>query len=371
MKIGLYCPNKTIADPDPSGDLIISRGIRRGLNLSGHDCREIVRFRARWFWKSPAGWSQAFPAFLEAYRNGLSFRPDLWLTYHTYYKSPDILGPWISRLLKIPYVLFQPMYSTKRRKAPKTRVGFYLNKAAIKESSHVFTNNMNDLEALGRILPAPRITYLPPGIFPEDFKRDEEAGRAVRAKIGASPSVPLLMTAARFRSGVKYESMVYLFRSLALLRKRRPDFRLLVVGDGTMESELRAVTEDLLPGLAIFSGRVAREEMFRYYSAADIFVFPGIGESLGMVFLEAQACALPVVALDTAGVPQVVKRDATALLAPDDGGHSMACAVETLLADPGLRKQMGVMGQEFIRKERNLHQNYIELSRKLEEIIVI
>jgi glycosyltransferase involved in cell wall biosynthesis len=369
MKIALYCPNKTISDPDPSGDLVISRGIRSGLNQLGHDCREIAQFRARWFWKSPAGWSRAFSALFGAYENGLSFQPDLWLTYHTYYKSPDVLGPWASRLLKVPYVLFQPMYSTKRRRALDTRLGFYLNKAAIKASSHAFTNNMNDLEALERLLPSPRITYLSPGIFPEDFTRNEEAGRAVRAELGAPPHVPLLMTAARFRTGVKYESVVYLLRSLALLRERRPDFRLLVVGDGPMEGELRAMSEDLLPGLAIFSGRVAREEMFRYYSAADVFVFPGIGESLGMVFLEAQACALPVVALDTAGVPQVVKPNATALLVPKDGGHSMACAVETLLADPRLRREMGGNGQEFITKERNLHKNYLELSRKLEEIV--
>ncbi len=43
--------------------------------------------------------------------------------------------------------------------------------------------------------------------------------------------------------------------------------------------------------------------MYRYYSACDLFVFPGIRESLGLVFLEAQSCGLPVVAFDNAGVP--------------------------------------------------------------------
>jgi glycosyltransferase involved in cell wall biosynthesis len=108
--------------------------------------------------------------------------------------------------------------------------------------------------------------------------------------------------------------------------------------------------------------------MFRYYSAADIFVFPGIGESLGMVFLEAQACELPVVALDTAGVPQVVRRSTTALLVPEDDGRSMAHAIDALLSSAELRNRLGQKGREFIREERNLHRNYVQLSKILQDI---
>ena len=110
---------------------------------------------------------------LEAYRHTRRFDPDLWLTYHSYYKSPDLMGPVLSRLHHIPYVIFQPMYSTRRRKTGQTRVGFYLNRLALKAATEVFTNNLNDLEALGRLLPPDRITYLPPGINPEAFQRDE------------------------------------------------------------------------------------------------------------------------------------------------------------------------------------------------------
>lgn len=368
MKIALYCPNKALDDTDPSGDLIISRGIHNALNRMGHDCREIVRFRARWLWRTPALWPKALAALFEAFGNAVVFRPELWLTYHTYYKSPDVIGPWISRVLKIPYVLFQPMYSTKRRKDPGTRVGFYLNRIALKTCRHAFVNNVNDLEALARAIPRSKITYLPPGIAPEEFKRDEAAGRAIRSKYSIPHDAPLLMTAARLRTGVKSRSILYLLKSLALLTPRQPQPLLLIAGDGPEDEKLRAAAERFIPGRTIFAGRVDRSNMFRYYSAADIFVFPGIGESLGMVFLEAQACELPVVALDTAGVPQVVRRSTTALLVPEDDGRSMAHAIETLLSSAELRKRLGKKGCEFIRKERNLHQNYIELSRILRDI---
>jgi len=366
VKIALYCPNKPLQDPDPSGDLSIARSLETALVGMGHDCREAPACRTRWFWKSRRGWADVLVGLFRAFRWTVSFHPEAWLTYHTYYKSPDVFGPALSRMLSIPYFLFQPMYSTKRGKDPETRVGFKLNRLALLCARRAFTNNMNDIEALRRILPKEKITYLPPGIFPEDFCRDADAGLMIRESYGIPKDVPLLMTAARFRPGVKLQSLTYLFRSLALLKSSQVPFLLLAVGDGPMEGRLRAMAGELLPGQVVFTGRVAREEMWRYYSAADVFVFPGIGESLGMVFLEAQACALPVVALDVAGVPQVVELDKTALLAAKDDGQSMAEALRKLIKDPELRQKMGANGRQFIGEKRNLHHNYLELDRWLQ-----
>jgi glycosyltransferase involved in cell wall biosynthesis len=85
-----------------------------------------------------------------------------------------------------------------------------------------------------------------------------------------------------------------------------------------------------------------------------------------MVFLEAQACALPVVALDVAGVPQVVEIDKTALLAAKDDGQSLAEALRKLINDLELRQKMGANGRQFIWEKRNLHHNYLELDRRLQ-----
>ncbi len=304
LKIAFFCPNKPLSHPHPSGDLTIARDLHNALNHLGHECREIVACRTRWFWKSTRGWSQALPGLFEAYRKAREFEPDLWLTYHSYYKSPDIMGPFISQLRHIPYVIFQPMYSTRRRKASATRVGFTLNRMALKAASHTFTNNLNDLEALRRILRSESITYLPSGIVPEDFQRDEAAGKMIRKRFAIPDTATVIMTAARFRPGVKCESLAYLFRSLALLKTSPHEFSLLVVGDGPGEKHLRALAEELLPGRTIFTGPFARRDMVQCYSAADLFAFPGIGESLGMVYLEAQACGLPVVALDSPGFPR-------------------------------------------------------------------
>jgi glycosyltransferase involved in cell wall biosynthesis len=365
VRIALYCPNKPLTHPHPSGDLVIAQGIHSTLNRLGHDCREIVQFRSRWFWKTGLGWIGACRAWTEAWRLARAFKPQIWITYHTYYKSPDVIGPWITGLLNIPYVIFQPMYSTRRRKSSSTSPGFRLNRWAILRARHVFTNNFLDVDALRRILPDRRITYLAPGIHPEAFQRVPSAGRALRGQFQIPPDHLLILTAARWREGVKTESFLHLLRALVQLRVLLPAFTLVVVGDGPMEPCLRSLALQDLPGQVVFAGRVPRREMSRFYSAADVFAFPGIGESLGMVFLEAQCCGAPVVALDTAGVPQVVVHGETGILVPRDDGSAMARAIEELGRNPERRRALGSAGARFVRNERNLHKNYVELAREL------
>ncbi len=368
MKIAFYCPNKPLTHPHPSGDLVIAQGILSALNQMGHDCREIVQYRSRWFWKSWQGWRGVARAWVAAWGATRTFDPQIWLTYHSYYKSPDLIGPWISRQMRIPYVIFQPMYATRRRKDASTSLGFRLNRCALVRSSHVFVNNLGDLDALCRILPPDRMTYLKPGIYPDAFERHIEHGRLVRQHFGIPEDRFLILTAARWREGVKTESFLHLLRSLILLKESFPEFTLLVVGDGPTEPALREMAQAALPRQVCFAGRAPREEMRRFYSAADVFAFPGIGESLGMVFLEAQSCGTPVVALNTAGVPQVVVDGVTGLLVPKDDGRAMAHAIEQLARDPARRVNLGIAAAHFVRAERNLHHNYLRLSQQLEQL---
>ena len=369
MRIALYCPNKPLTHPHPSGDLAIAQGIHSTLNRLGHDCREIVQFRSRWFWETRAGWVGACRAWIDAWRSARAFKPQIWLSYHTYYKSPDIIGPWIAGLMHLPYAIFQPMYATRRRKSSATSLGFGLNRWAILRACHVFTNNTLDLAALRRILPAQRITYLAPGICPEEFQRDPSSRRALREQLQIPQDEFLILTAARWREGVKTQSFLHLLRALVKLRALMPAFTLVVVGDGPMEPHLRSLAVRELPGHVVFAGRVPRPEMFRFYGAADVFAFPGIGESLGMVFLEAQSCGVPVVALDTAGVPQVVVNGETGILVPMDDGDAMARAIEHLGRDPEARRALGSAGARFVRDERNLHKNYLRLARELTSLV--
>ena len=109
--------------------------------------------------------------------------------------------------------------------------------------------------------------------------------------------------------------------------------------------------------------------MYRYYSVGDVFVFPGIRESLGMVFLEAQACGLPVIAFDNAGVPEAVQDGKTGFLVPMYAAGPFADAIDRLLKDPQLRRKMGRAAQSYIRQKHDLNLNYQKMETVLETIV--
>jgi glycosyltransferase involved in cell wall biosynthesis len=118
-----------------------------------------------------------------------------------------------------------------------------------------------------------------------------------------------------------------------------------------------------------FVGKIPRNKMYRYYSACDLFAFPGIRESLGMVFLEAQSCGLPVVAFDNAGVPEAVQNGKTGLLVPMYAAQDFANAIEELLKNFDLRRQMSRAAQSYVRQAHDLNKNYQKMERVLQAII--
>jgi glycosyltransferase involved in cell wall biosynthesis len=367
MNIYFYAPFKPLGHDQPSGDLVIGTGLYDYLAAKGHRMRVATALRTRWiFWKP---W--LMPRVL-AERRRLEGRlsadkPDLWLTYHAYYKGPDVIGPYVTARAGVPYVIFQGAYATKRRRDLRTLPGFLLNRRALRAARHVFVNKQVDFNNLKRLLPPDRVTYALPGIFPQDFCFSETARRDLRRKWQVNDA-PVVLTAAMFRPGVKFQGLVGVIKACGRLLRNGLEFRLVVVGDGGQRTALTQLAQTELRGKVLFVGKVPRTEMYRYYSAGDLFVFPGIGESLGMVFLEAQSCGLPVVAVANAGVPEVVKDGKTALLAPLDDPDAFVRAVEDLLVDAGRRRNMGRAALAYIRRKHDLSKNYAGVERVLSRI---
>ncbi len=293
---------------------------------------------------------------------------DLWFTYHSYYKAPDLLGPAVSRKLNIPYVIFQGIYSTKRRRQWKAKAGFYLNKHSLCAATHVFSNKSVDLLNLKRILPENRLTYVAPGIIPSDFSFDKNARKTLR-KNWNSADDPVIFSAAMFRPDVKTEGLIWVIRACAELYRQGQNFRLVIAGDGKEREKLQQLANAHVADRVLFLGKIARKDMYRYYSAADVFVFPGIRESLGMVFLEAQSCGLPVVAFNNAGVPEAVQDGKTGLLVPMYALEPFVEAVKRLMIDKKLRRQMGFAAKSYVRQCHDLNKNYQGLERSLNAIV--
>jgi phosphatidyl-myo-inositol dimannoside synthase len=367
--IGYYTPFKPIGFHHPSGDLTIATGLRDFLDGCGHRVIHPSRLRARWiFWK-PWLWPVVVRDRLRSLRMLRHVRSGLWLTYHTYYKSPDLIGPWVCRRLAIPYIIFQGIYSTRRKKAIKTLPGYVLNRKALMEADHVFSNRKEDLVNLRRLIPEDRLTYIAPGIDPEQFTFDDAARRELRRSWDIPENTPVVLSAAMFRPGVKTDGLIWMIQACAELCRHNRPVHLVIAGDGKDRKTLQVLAESLLSRNVRFVGKIPRDRMYRFYSAGDIFAFPGIRETLGMVYLEAQSCGLPVVAFHNGGIPEVIRDGVTGYLTPPFDLQTFADAILRIVGDVTLRKQMGEAAGNHVRTAHDIHRNYRQIEIVLQQVL--
>jgi glycosyltransferase involved in cell wall biosynthesis len=368
MRILFYAPFKPLDHVDPSGDQVTASEITGYLVSKGHQVIQASSLRCRWIYWKPWLWPKLLVEKRRVVRRFSKKDVDLWFTYHSYYKAPDLLGVYAAQKLKVPYVIFQGIYSTKRRRRLKTLTGFYLNKRALCAARHIFVNKTLDRTNLKRLIPDERIRFVSPGIHPADFHFDGDARQALRSQWQVGDE-PVVFSAAMFRADVKTEGLIWVIRSCGELVRRGSLLRLVIAGDGTQRNKLKQLAAAQLGKRAMFVGKIPRNQMYRYYSASDLFVFPGIRESLGLVFLEAQSCGLPVVAFHNAGVPDAVKDGITGFLVPMYAAEPFTAAIKRLLSDSQLRRTMGEAAQARIRHNYDLSKNYQNMEAVLQGIV--
>ncbi|TQN43492.1 phosphatidylinositol alpha-1,6-mannosyltransferase [Blastococcus colisei] len=198
-----------------------------------------------------------------------------------------------------------------------------------------------------------RLAQLSPGVDVERFTPDAD-GAAVRKRYGLG-SAPVVVCVSRL---VARKGQDVLVAGWPRVLVRRPDARLLLVGGGPAEASLRrAVAARGLTGSVLFTGPVDPAELPGHYAAGDVFAMPcrtrrgGLDvEGLGMVFLEAAACARPVVAGTSGGAPETVREGVTGHVVDPRSPAAVADTLVRLLAEPDRARAMGVAGRTWVEE---------------------
>lgn len=145
----------------------------------------------------------------------------------------------------------------------------------------------------------------------------------------------------------------HLIHAVAALRARpwAAGLRLLIVGDGTERRPLERLARALgIEAVTEFVGTVPHDRVPEYLRRFTIYVAPSVHEeSFGVAVLEASACGVPVVASGVGGLPEVVEDGVTGLLVPPADHVALADALEGLVQNRALRRQMGEEGRRFVR----------------------
>lgn len=366
MRIAFYAPLKAPTHPTASGDRRVARLLMDALRMAGHTVELVSELRA--FDRAgdiahqqalrSAGLDAA-RALVARWRDGTDgSRPDLWFTYHLYYKAPDWLGPAVCAALDLPYVVAEASHAPKRLSGPWA-MGEAAVLEALQQADLLLCPTAHDVPGLRLAAPAhTRIERLPPFLDPAPYQRAARKRALLRARLRLACALPQdqpwMVVAAMMRPGDKLASYGVLAQALSLL----PDlpWQLLVAGDGAARAQVEALLSDAAPGRVHFLGACDARTMAAVYAAGDLCIWPAVNEAYGMAMLEAQAAGMAVVSCASRGVPDVVQDGVTGLLASAIAPQPLAVCARALLSDASLCAAMGRAAARFVDQQRSLVQ---------------
>lgn len=190
-----------------------------------------------------------------------------------------------------------------------------------------------------------RSEVLPYGVDAARFRPIAGAGRDVRERLRLPQDALVVFTAGRLVSKKGFE---YLVDAAARLAPRWPALRVIVAGGGDLAGHLTArAAEAGVSGIVHFLGPVAQDEMPSLLAAADVVVVPSVRDDAGNVdglpnvVMEALASGTPLVATPAGGIASVAEDGRTALIVPERDAAALAAAIDSLLADPARRTEIG------------------------------
>ena len=200
---------------------------------------------------------------------------------------------------------------------------------------------------------AAHMVKIAPGIDTDHFSPQDAS--QLRSELGLSEK-KVIVSVGRL---VHRKGQDILIEAMPAIIKEVPEAHILMIGEGPYRSYLENRVKALgLQERITFIGRIQYADLPRHICAGDLFVMPSRSrlaglevEGLGIVYLEASACGLPVIAGDSGGAPDAVLEGETGLVVDGTSKVDVAAAVIELLQDADRSKTMGIRGREWIIQE--------------------
>ncbi len=209
-------------------------------------------------------------------------------------------------------------------------------------------------EIASRGIPAAKITVIPNAVDTASFTFGAPASAALQQQLGLAGKTVLGFIGSFYA----YEGIPLLLQALPALLRQHPQLRLLLVGGGPQEADIRQAIANLgLQEAVILTGRVPHEQVQDYYNLVDIFAYPRLPMRLTDLVtplkpLEAMAQGRLVVASDVGGHRELIRHGDTGMLFYAGDSDALAAAVNDLLARRDDWQPMRERGRAFVEQER-------------------
>ena len=268
-------------------------------------------------------------------------------------RSPWTWAPVVVQLHG-PLAMCTDRYGWPEPESDLYRLGTYMEDVSIKRADGLMacSANIADFTAEFHGVPRESIDVVECGVDAESFQPPSNGARA-----NGTPTV-LFVGNIALNKGVRH-----VLEAVLSLRAKYPDIRLEILGkaDGDVEDVFRRRAREA--GAAdnvAFPGFVDRDELPDFYRRASVFASPAQHElGVANVYIEAMACACPVIAATTGGAPEAVKDGETGMLVPFGDIEATATAIDRILADPASAVRMGEAARRRV-DERYAMDRYIE-----------
>jgi PEP-CTERM/exosortase A-associated glycosyltransferase len=210
-------------------------------------------------------------------------------------------------------------------------------------------------DILGRGIQPERVTVIPNAVNIENFSVGQLPDLHLARYLGLDGKLLLGFIGSFYA----YEGLSVLLRALPRLLVRNPDIRVLLVGGGPQEQELKTLAARLdIEDKVIFTGRVSHDQVQRYYNLIDILVYPRLQMRLTDLVtplkpLEAMAQGRLVVASDVGGHMELIKDGETGILFRAGDQDALVLKVLELLSRPDLWPGLRAAARNFVETQRN------------------
>ncbi|MCV3270809.1 glycosyltransferase family 4 protein [Roseobacter sinensis] len=354
-EVAFYAPMKAPTHPVPSGDRTMGRAVLKALAHGGLRATLVSTLQTR-DKAGDAGVQARLFASAEAEASrliaeGRTAGWRAWITYHSYYKAPDLLGPKVSAALHIPYLQIEGTRARKRLDGPWAAFADAAEQAS-DAAAAIFHLTARDAEALRAYAPPrQRILHLRPFL-------DRTELPPLGPRMGPMLSVGML------RYGDKFASYQLIADTLRLLQT--PVWQIVIAGDGPALAAVASMMQDFGDRVHL-RGSLSAPQMAAAYQDASLLFWPGVNEAFGMSYLEAQAAGLPVVAQDRPGVRDVLAPGTYP--APEDGPTALSTAIDALLAEPTARLAKGEAARAHVAQSHLLPTASASLCGTIAELI--
>lgn len=272
------------------------------------------------------------------------------LHIHCLFTFPSAVACYYAHKYKVPYILRPAgMLSSvclKKSALKKKLYIFFLEERNLRNAAALHFTSEEEMFEAGRFKLNNQRILLPPGLNLEKFRDIESLKGLFRNQYSQAKDKKIILFLSRIDPK---KGLDILIPALKILSGKRDDFVFILAGSGRKNYEhwvRRALAKAGLIKSSMFTGFLQGRMKFALLAEADIFVLSSYDENFGIAVVEAMASSLPVIISNRVNIHKLIEDYQAGVITELDSGQ-IALALDRLLSDDNLRRQMGVNGRKL------------------------